>query len=105
MVFEYRDGNDLSKVLPAIKKPLSEEIIRRWASQLLKALETLLNVKKFLHSDVSLRNILITAEVPENAKLMDFGVATVRRGDGNGVENRLHAYTAPECLNKSEGLA
>jgi serine/threonine protein kinase len=97
LVFEYFVGGTLLSVLNAApERRLAEDVARKYAAQLLSALEFLAS-RNVSHRDVKPSNILIDAE--GNSALADFGLATRLRG-GLKTFCGTAEYIAPEVLSE-----
>ena len=76
IVMEYADGGDLNNFLEERKgKPLDDDLVVEWATQLALALHYV-HSKKILHRDLKSQNIFITRKY-NRLLLGDFGISRV----------------------------
>lgn len=74
LVMEYIPGNDLAFILEETEKPFPFERVRKWADQLLDALEFLHTQSlPVIHRDIKPQNLKLT--VKDQIVLLDFGLA------------------------------
>lgn len=96
IVMEYCDGGDVSKI---IGKPMKEESVKYYFSQLINGIKYL-NEHKIIHRDIKPKNLLLTNN-KQILKICDFGLAK----DKTGL-SKIYTicgsplYMAPEMFNE-----
>ena len=78
LVMEYLEGETLREILE--RGPLSVDIARRYAAEMIDALDTA-HRSGVVHRDLKPANVIIT---DSGTKLLDFGIAKMIAHDGNG---------------------
>lgn len=96
---EYLQGRPLSRVVQEEPEPL---LVLQIAQQLLEVLAAL-HARGILHADLKPLNIYLEGdEGHEQVKLLDFGLAAVRRDKGSGNRRGTLSYMAPEWFQNTE---
>ena len=104
LVLEFCEKGELNRFLHARGYPFSEDEVKRLVVQIVNGM-IYLQKHNILHRDLSLGNMLLTANM--EVKIADFGLATIFRH--RGVERRLETccgtvpYVAPEVLGARHG--
>ena len=91
-VMDFVDGESLKERLEALGRPLTEEEVKKFMPQILKALEDV-HRQRIWHLDIKPANIMV--DVDNNARLVDFGASKQMKIEGGGATtNTAPSYTA-----------
>jgi len=86
LVMEYIAGEDVATILEREKRPFPVETVKKWADQLLDALDYLHNQSiPVVHRDIKPQNLKITPQ--GDVILLDFGLAKGNPTDAAGQTN------------------
>lgn len=91
-VMDFVNGESLKERLEALGRPLTEEEVKKFLPQILKALEDV-HRQRIWHLDIKPANIMV--DVENNARLVDFGASKQMKIEGGGATtNTAPSYTA-----------